>query len=277
MIETALVLSKCLHFAAAMLLWGGTCLYLGVPPQTGIDKATRVLALLSLLGALGWFVAECAIAGDGFLDALNPDFLKAMLTDTRFGVIWGPHLVFAAALTVWAFRPRGVALLALAGLNLGSIGLTGHAVLPAGGLGLAHQALSVLHLLSGGYWIGALPFVLALLHAPFERQLLLGFSLAGHWAVGLVILTGIGKTLVIQTSRGTLDPGPMWSILLVAKVAAVLAMTGLALKNRYRLVPRGPTGLTALRRGTLAEIALSAGVLVLVSILATLSPFGQDV
>jgi putative copper resistance protein D len=274
---TALVLFRCIHFTAATLLWGGACLYLGEPARTGIDRVARVLSWLNLLGALGWFFAECATAGDGLQDALHVDFLKAMLTDTRFGLVWGPHLVVALTLALCSITPRGIALLALAGLNLGSIGLTGHAILPAGGVGYVHQALSVLHLLSGAYWIGALPLVLAQLRAPVDTRLLLRFSAAGHWAVATVIMTGVAKTLLIQFSRGSFDPGPVWSVLLAVKVLSVLAMTGLALHNRYRLVPQGAVGLAALRRGTLGEIALSAGVLVLISILATLSPFGQDV
>lgn len=276
MIETALILSRCLHFAAAMLLWGAAGLYPGAPVRSGIDRAARVLAFLNLFGALAWFLAENAIAGEGWRDAFNPDVMWAMATDTRFGLVWVPHLIVAAALAVWSFRPPGWTLLVLAGLNLCSIGLTGHAVLPSGGLGLVHQAISVLHLLSGGYWVGALPFVLAEVRRPVGTRLLLRFSTAGHWAVALVLLTGVAKTVLIQTSRGAFDPAPVWSILLAVKVLVVLAMTGLALHNRYRLVPQGADGLAALRRGTLGEIALSAGVLLLVSLLATLSPFGHD-
>lgn len=105
---TALVLSRYIHFAAAMLLWGGTCLSLGVPPRAGIDWAARRLALLNLFGAVGWFLAVSALAGEGPQDAVNPDVVSAMLTDTRFGLVWGPHLAILAlvpgALSISGFR-----------------------------------------------------------------------------------------------------------------------------------------------------------------------------
>lgn len=275
MILTALVLSRWLHFAAAMLLFGGTCLFLGGKPGAGIDRTLRGLAVVNLVTGLAWFLSESAVANDGWAGILAPDFLQAMLTDTRFGRVWGPHLVLAVALALWPSKGSRVSLALLSGLNLGSMGLTGHAVLPSGWLGQVHQAISVLHLLAGGYWVGALAFVLVLIGEPEQKPVLMRFSTWGHLAVGGVILTGVAKTAVIQTSRGSVDPGMVWGALLAVKILAVLAMVGLALNNRYRLVPLGQPGLRGFRRGTLAEIALAAVVLMLVSLLATLSPFGQ--
>jgi|GEM_PF-2538731 len=175
----------------------------------------------------------------------------------------------------WTWRRHDGASVGLAGLNLGVIGLTGHAVLPPGTLGVLHQILSVLHLQAGGFWIGSLPFVLTLLGKPGETKLLKRLSVVGHVAVATVLLTGLAKTAIIQTSRPVFDPSVTWSLLLGIKILAVLTMTALALRNRYRLVPMGDAGLAALRSGTLAEIVLSVAVLSLISLLATLSPFAS--
>lgn len=273
MIETALVLSRCLQFAAAMGLIAGASLFWGAPPRAGIDRALRGLALANLAGALGWFLAECAVANDGWSGVLAPDFLTAMLTDTRFGRVWGPHMLLALLAVAWPWRRHDGASVAFAGLNLGAIGLTGHAVLPPGNLGALHQALSVLHLLAGGYWVGSLPFILTLLGKSGGVKLLKRFSVLGHLAVATVLVTGLAKTAIIQTSRPDFDPAFIWGLLLAIKVLVVLTMTALALRNRYRLLPMGDAGLGALRRGTLAEIVLSVAVLSLISFAATLSPF----
>lgn len=273
MSETALVLSRCLQFAAAMGLFAGASLFWGEPPRAGIDRALRGLALANLAGAVGWFLAECAVANDGWSGVLAPDFLTAMLTDTRFGRVWGPHMLVALFAVAWPWHRHDAMSVGLAGLNLGAIGLTGHAVLPPGTLGVLHQALSVLHLLAGGYWVGSLPFVLTLLGDPHEAGRFRRFSIVGHGAVAAVLLTGLAKTAIIQSSRPDFDPGFAWSLLLGIKILAVLTMTALALRNRYRLVPLGAAGLGALRRGTLAEIVLALAVLALISLAATLSPF----
>ena len=103
------------------------------------------------------------------------------------------------------------------------------------------------------------------------------FSRWGHLTVALVIATGVAASVLILTSRNNLDPAADDLRLLVIKVAAVVLMLGLALVNRYRLVPRlgshdRSVALRLLRRSTIAELALVIGVLGLVSLFATSLP-----
>lgn len=289
--QTALILCRFLQFAAAMLLWGAGSLRAGSfsPGLLRTSKPAavwlaRIGALLNVFAALGWLAAEAALAGDGPQDAVNPDVLMAVLTSTRFGQIWLVHLALAVALLLasCADRPKTVAV--LAGLNLASLGLTGHAVLPAGFLGAVHQSLSALHLLAAGFWVGGLTLILPLLAKPSLTEeaatVLRCFSRWGHLAVALVFATVGAKTLLILMSRDGPEPAVDYLGLLVLKVAAVVLMLALALVNRYRLVPRLGSddrnlAWRLLRRNTIAELALVVVVLGLVSLFATWSPFAE--
>lgn len=289
--DDALILCRFLQFASAMLLWGAAVLRAGAFPDRLLCvssqravKLARIAAVVNLFAALGWLAAEVALAGDGPQDAINPELLGALLTASRFGQVWILHLGLAAALLLASLSDRPPLLAALSGMNLGSLALTGHAVLPFGALGLVDQGLSGLHLLSAGFWIGGLTLILPFLTwqklTEDAADVLRTFSRWGHLAVALVFATGLAKTALILTARGSFDPAWDYLSLLGLKVAAVVLMVTLALINRYRFVPRlGGEDRTAalrdLRRGTMAELALVCVVLALVSVFATWSPFAE--
>lgn len=270
----ALILCRLLHIGAAMLLWGGAAY------GTGARRAGRGLCYglwaLMALTALGWLLIETAEAGDGWASATDAATLWALLAGTAFGRAYGLHLLCVAALGLALWRGRGVAF--AAALALASLALVGHAAMQEGAIGWAQRANAALHLLAAGYWIGGLPRVLAGLGrfaAGGETAALLRFSRRGHWAVALVLATGIANTfLVLGHLPASL--GSPYQALLVLKIVLVLGMVGLALCNRYLFVPRLRTdeagALAALRRGTLAEIAVGAAVLALVSAFATFDP-----
>ena len=292
--ETALILVRALHFAVALLIWGAAILWV-VAFSPGTLRATqawavasaRALAAANLLTALVWLFATAAIAGDGAAKALTPAVLGPLLSQTHFGHVWMVHLVLAAVLLLTTRQDRPGLLALLAGANLAGLGLIGHAILPGGQMGYLHQALSVLHLLAAGFWLGGLVIVLPCLnaltrpdHAAEAGQILRQFSRFGHLAVAVVFATGAVKTLLIATARGDFNPAPDYVALLTLKVLAACAMVGLALLNRYRAVPRLATADQAsairdLRRGTVAELVLAAAVLALVSTFAMWSPFAQ--
>ncbi len=235
-------------------------------------------AQVNLAAAVGWLMAEAALAGDGPQDALNPQVLADLLSGTRFGQVWLVHLALAAVLLAVSINDRPRLLAVLAALNLGSLAFIGHAVLPADPLGWLHQAATVLHLLAAGFWVGGLLVILPLLSRVDGIQVLRFFSHWGHLAVALVLASGVAKSVLILTSRSAVAPAWDYATLLAVKVAATVLMLCLALINRYRHVPRlgtfdRVTALRDLRRGTVAELALAALVLSVVSLLATLSPF----
>lgn len=272
-----------------MLLWGAGILRAGAFPPALLGASAlaattvgRYAAGLNLAAALGWLACEAALAGAGPRDGVNPHLIAGLLTSSRFGHVWLVHMAIAAALMLATRGNRPKTMAALAGLNLGSLALTGHAVLPTGLLGVLHQSLSVLHLLAAGFWVGGLAVILPLLSASAWKDeatsVLIRFSRWGHWAVAFSFATGLGKAVLILTSRSRFEPAGDYLSLLAVKVGVVLLMTGLALVNRYRVVPRLGTqkrdlALRHLRIGTIAELLLVAVVLGLVSVFASWSPF----
>jgi putative copper resistance protein D len=100
------------------------------------------------------------------------------------------------------------------------------------------------------------------------------FSTVGHWAVALVILSGIGNMLLI-VGTVPLNWSFEYQLQLTVKIVLVFAMTMLAIVNRYVFVPRlarEPIYEAALHRGTIAEIGLGLLVVGLVAWFGMLQP-----
>src|ERR1700724_1462554 len=177
----------------------------------------------AVLSTLAWLPIEAAMIGDSWQSAVDRSTLSALLWDTAIGNAWLVRLVLALLLIC---------------------ALTGHANMDEGTRGVLHILNDALHVLAGGAWLGsllALPGCLARLRDPAfcteAKTALRRFSSAGHLAVALVIATGIVNTaLVLQ--RWPTDFTRTYQVLLVSEIAFVAAMTGLALVNRYLLVPR---------------------------------------
>jgi putative copper resistance protein D len=163
-----------------------------------------------------------------------------------------------------------------------TLAFTGHPADDHGWLGILHGANQSLHLIAAAAWVGALPALWICaghwreptLQGDVERMLR-RFSLSGHVAVVLVIVTGLVETQLIVGHVPT-DLSSSYQLLLDLKVASVAAMIVFAILNRYRAVPRleagDVAGLRPLIRGTIAEIALAAVVVALVSLFGTLDP-----
>jgi putative copper resistance protein D len=294
-LAATLIVSRFLHFAAAMLLFGaaGFCGLLA-PREIGRKLASRlhaaegVLAWLVLVTAIAWLCCETGQIANGWADAANPATIWKVLTATTFGNLWSVHLVLALAAVatlLWRGRAGQQALALTTALVLMSLGFVGHAADQPGLPGLLQRLNDALHLLSSGFWVGSLPpllLVLAMLRQPETRDAagtaLRRFSSLGHVAVALALLTGVINTLLIVGGL-PLDFSVPYQLLLSLKIALVLLMLTLALVNRYVTVPRLCTGPTALRRlaaGTIGEIVIGAAVIALVSAFAILDPMGMD-
>jgi len=289
---TALELCRFLHDASLMLLWGA-CAYLSLlVPKALADTVWRMSALpfflITVIAALTTLIslpAATAIIGNGWSDALDLGTVHDVLFDTTVGLAWQAQAI-AAVMMVCAFllpesrRRLGLAL--ASGFGLAALSLTGHASMLDGWLRQAHRANDVLHVLTGGGWLGALvPLIpiLRLLSRPecrAEAQLALRrFSTAGHWAVALVILSGIVNTMLILKRLPT-DWSSPYQTLLAIKIALVAGMSLLAIVNRYVFVPwisRNPNrALQALRLGSIAEIVIGIVVIGLVAVFGTMEP-----
>lgn len=290
--DAALIACRFLHDAAAMLVWGGAAYLAALVPRRLADDVARHLArwaLVAIVVAVGTTAAtlpiEAARLGDGWADAFRVDVVRGFLFDTAGGGAWGWQAAAAVALAASLLLPakaRRLAVAAAAGAMLVTLALTGHAVMHDDADGIAQRLNDAAHVLSAGAWFGALVplvVVLRLLGEPAfaaeAARALRRFSVAGHVAVTLAVLTGAANTLaIVGTPPG--DWSSPYQLLLSAKIAVVGVMVALALANRYTVMPRLATkdtrALASLRRGTLVEIALGVVAIALVAVFGTLDP-----
>jgi copper resistance protein D len=282
----ALVLCRTSFYAAASVLYGSGCFVAFLAPQRlrqEIRSPFRTAGVLALLAGLAWLPVQAAVVGDNWTSALDWGTLSA-LSRTTGGTAWVVRCALAlAAFGVILAKPHASATRAvIAALLMASLVLSGHAEMDEGTRRALHIVNHILHLLSGGFWLGslvALPAGLARLRDPTlsaEAKIALRrFSLAGHIAVALVIVTGIVDTALILDGWPD-DLASSYQLLLDAKVVLVVAMASLAVINRYIFVPRlrrQPACAAAnIRNGTFAELALGAGVLALVAIFGLMDP-----
>ena len=285
--NVGLVLSRFVHFASTMTLFGAWLFVAALAPASLAAELSapwrRIaapLALLSLVSALAWlvFVAQ-DMAGDDF------DFaaLGEVATGTAFGKVWQARLVILALLCLAALRPdaRGRAPAVLAGLAVATLGLVGHAAMQDGLYGAAHRLNHALHLLTTSAWLGGLaPFLacLTLCSGPERRrdalEAMMRYSRAGHFWVPLVFVTG-AFDVAMTTHAVPWPPSSPYRVGLSSKASVFLVMTALALVNRYVFAVRArraPAAARALRLGALAEILLGLSAVALVSVFATYDP-----
>lgn len=100
------------------------------------------------------------------------------------------------------------------------------------------------------------------------------FSFSGHFVVATIVATGI-VNVALTSGHAPLPPTTPYRALLAVKIALVAVMIGLAVVNRYVLVPRlkaSAGALTALRASSIVNVALGTVVVALVSVFALLDP-----
>lgn len=300
----AWVVARFIHFAAAMAAFGmgafrvygfaGSPISADAGARDALDRSlarvtigAALLALLSAVAIIPFTAAE--MSGSDAL-ALDPSTWHAVLFDTQFGHVWCWHLGFAVALLALTAMPRrpwqtgAVAMAAL--LLLASLGLTGHAAMDMGG-GATHEINQMVHLTAAGLWLGGLVPLGVLLrravrtdgaeYRALTRVALPHFSQIGYVAVALLAITGTVNSIMLVGSFHALTTTP-YGRLLAVKIALFLTMVGLALGNRFRLMPpvRGPRSAIAplhtLARSVLAEQAIGLLILAVVSLLGTWPP-----
>ncbi len=270
-------------FGASAYLW----LFAPADLRSALSPRIRRLAvaasLIALAAACAWLSLEAASMADDPSAAVDPGAIGAVLTDTVFGRAWMLHLALAAALVVAVFvwSDRWAAIAVLSGLTLASLGLVGHAAMQTGVEGVLHRANHAVHLLGAGAWIGGLvPFALCL--DAYARNTLrreavtamMRFSVWGHFVVAAIVATGI-VNIALTSGHMPWPPTTPYRALLDIKIAVVAVMIGLAIVNRYALVPRlkaSANALSALRAISLVNVALGTLVVALVSVFALLDP-----
>ena len=287
----ALAFARFVHFLVAMTLFGAVAFVSALAPPDlarALTPAVRRIAAVAIplaaLSALAWLALEGASMAGSWDGAVDPDALQGVLFDTTFGTVWQARLVLAVALgAALAIGRHGPSLLlaVASALLLASLGLVGHAAMQTGAVGALHRANHALHLLAAGAWFGALPIFALCLRAYRTPALradavtaMRRFSFWGQFGVALVVATGL-VNVALTSGFGSIAPTTPYRALLAAKLALVATMIVIALVNRYRLAPRLKPGAPAfgvLIRTSLAEVALGAAVIALVSVFGLLDP-----
>ena len=281
--------TRALHFFSAMTLFGasafGLLLRSRLQRGTGLPRSFLALcaavALLTTLLTLGFVADQMTGTADAIFD---PALWGAVARDTLYGEL---ALVRAALflmflLCVW-LRPDWTlrAGTILGGAALVLLGPTSHA-----SRSVASQYVFLLaandsvHLLAGGFWLGALVALLpATLAKPHDIPELLTrlrlFSVWGMAAVGVLVLAGTANAVAILDIQGM-----RWSETyldwLAIKLVLAAVMIALALTNRFGLMPaiaKGEKEAAENLRWTLfAELSCAALILLAVGILGLTAP-----
>lgn len=280
-IDLALLASRFVFDVGALFLWGAAA-YLSTlvpaglrqPSWASIGPARRAAMAGIALAVLCLLPLQAASLGDGWRDAGNPQLLYRVATGTSIGAAWCMQVVVLALLLV----RRSMRACALGGAALlGSLSLTGHAVMHDGWMRVLHQLNQLLHLLSGGAWLGALVVVLTLLprlkraeEFAAARLALVRFSSAGHVVVLMVLLSGVASNFLILGAWPLALSQP-YQRLLLCKAALVLLMAAIAVANRYIVVPRLRAS-PLFRWAVCAELVLSGIVVLLAAAIGMLAP-----
>ena len=297
MLEAGFILSRFLHYAALLLLFGAALFPFyswrpgeRVPQATArsLRRALPLAALVAILSGASWFASVVATMADSPAAALDPASLRMVLLDTDFGRLWSARAVLAAILLVCTigisvFRrstPRSLLIAGTAALLLASLALTGHTQAQEGGTRWLQEGSDGLHLLAAGAWLGGLVPLAIVSRADAPEQAasaLVRFSGMGYAAVATLLATGIFNSwLLVGTIDGLVRTS--YGLLLLSKVGVFAIMTALAGINRLLLVPvldsasgRGGA-LGRLRRHIALEQALGFAAIAIVSVLGTLAP-----
>lgn len=216
----------------------------------------RRLVLLVLLAGLTSLAYQSADATGRTGAAVAPAVWLRLLLQTQFGTVWLVRhalLLLLAALVLLRERERSTADWAAFRVEGWLLGAVAAAAAAWAGHAAAVQStaplpalVDALHLLTAGVWLGALIPLAALLRSasveagadarPYAVLAIRRFSSVALVAMLLVVATGLGNAwFEIGTVPGLL--GTRYGWLLLAKVALLVPVLGLARVNRQMLLP----------------------------------------
>jgi putative copper resistance protein D len=256
------------HFASCLLFMSGFVFDRSIAsrlreaPEAGRswDRIFRAILTLTLPASLltgAWWMAMTAIAMSGLPphEALAPEALAIVWTQTHFGLVWKLRLAIwgtVAVVTLPLLKKPPVGSRSRAALAW--LGLTATAGLSAAMTWIGHAMISpdrswhlpadLIHIVVGGIWPASLvPFILLLRRlgdpaSDAQRKLIaqitLRFSETSLIAVTMMTATGIVNTWYLLGSPSNLLASGYGRTLLW-KLAAVAAMVGLGAINRAHL------------------------------------------
>jgi putative copper resistance protein D len=304
MLEPGLVVSRFLHYASILGLFGGALfpIYARAMPPTQAKLATWSRGwmigsvILGLASGLAWFALTAASMAGDLRSALDPNVLMTVVRSTSFGPLWLARLALVAgvllAVLIRRRRPATWTTVIFGGLALAGLAGTGHARLPDGVGGVIHATADAVHLLAAGVWLGGLwPLGVALTWASRTAgaeddleagRMLSRFSGVGYVAVAVLVASGLTNTWYLVGSVAQLSDTD-YGRLLVLKIALFVTMAALAAANRFWITPAmlsgrssgDPRWLARIRRNVALEQALGVLVVCAVSVLGTMASPGE--
>ncbi|HEY0799762.1 MAG TPA: hypothetical protein VGD54_02895 [Steroidobacteraceae bacterium] len=214
MIEAGLVLSRALHYAASLVLFGVVLFPLyayprKVRPTAGIDRWLRAIAgwasFVALLSGVIWFAGVVASMTDG---VVGWGAIRSVLMETSFGEVSILRFILATIIVVQlAVQARSPAhqldwlSAALCAGLLASLAGVDHTQISDGIDRIVHTIADGLHLLAAGAWLGGLVALFVLVPKSLRTtstavdveagNAALGFSGMGYVAVATLVVSGL--------------------------------------------------------------------------------------
>ena len=272
------IVAKAAGYGTAFLAMGGVLFVLLFSRQADasvLRLAKRIAAVSALLGlvilAARFGIQAARISGMGWAGATDPMML---------GFVWQSPLGTAA---IW--RAAGKAailaillpglgrLIALGGTLAVAVSYTqvGHAL---GDPRWALAGLLAAHLLCAALWVGALAPLRRAARTPDGAELLHRFGVVAAGTVAILAAAGLALAWLLSGSISAVF-GTAYGLGLLAKVAVVAALLGLAALNKWRLVPALRDGhqraSMALRRSIAVEGAAVVLIFVLTATITTVT------
>jgi copper resistance protein D len=306
------VLTRAVHFGACLLFFGifafdrfvaasvfGGDQMAAAYGRPGIRCCKWILLPTILVSGIFWFILVAMTMSDlPFDQALQPDILKTVWSQTGFGTVWKWRLLFwlgavlmasVASFTKPLSLRRGLIWLELllGALLLGSLAWAGHGQEDSPW----HLLADILHLLVAGFWpTGLLPLFLLLRQACRNSGsgnvrslagLVRRFSALSLGSVALLVLTGWVNAWFLVGSFSNLWDQPYGRWLLV-KITLFVVAVGIGAVNLLRLKPRLATekletriveaAAAQLQFNVQLELAIGTAIIIVVAILGILPP-----
>ncbi len=274
---------------------------------TAATFRTRTTAILwislalSIVSGFAWLcLVSARITGKPFAGVIADGTIWIVFSQTQFGFAWELRVLFSAALAACllvrhtrdtgAPIRREILTALLAGAYLGALAFAGHGEEGLGFDRYFHLAADFFHLIAAGLWLGGLiPLALLLVHLRrFREETWMSvacdaacrFSDLGILAVGTLLASGtINVCFLVGDMHDLIDTN--YGRLLLLKITLFAAMVGLAGINRQYLLPRllaraptepGSRTVKWLVRGTLVEVTLGFGVIIIIGMLGIMAP-----
>jgi putative copper export protein/mono/diheme cytochrome c family protein len=267
-----------IHLAGSVLLTGAFFMLIlaGAPEapsarrwEAALVTWARRLVLVVIGSGIVWLLLRTAVFENRLHAALEPGTVWRAVVDTRPGLVWlarhGVLVVLGAFLAMRAdvaerrnwLVARGEAL-GLAALALALMSGANHAAAVTPGTGLA-VAVDVTHLLATGVWGGALGPLALLVFAvsreagadarAYAVRAARRFSATALIVMLLLTASGVMNALVQIESIPALA-GTTHGQLLLAKLALLVPILGVAVLNRVKVIPAlsGSSGQRMTRR-----------------------------